>query len=293
MAIFNEAIDDRVRFMFEDAQVRAFKADLLHVLEVVDLPDAAAAELRSKLGRKRPSANAGTRKKLRSPAKTPQLSFERQLAMFLREFPLGFEDAKFVLEERGVGNDAVEARDAVIARVQSKLSRTSLEQGIAAGKQREIYQTVRKLMESGKTLITALEKPDSKGIALAAQPAFVQALYELLYGTGDYEARFEAWIVAMQMKPRATWPVATYLQALVHPTSKIFIKRSFFRAQAAILDMDATSDPIPSGPAHGRLLGVAQQLSDRLVRAGHKPRDLWDVYSFTWRTLAPRPAAVA
>lgn len=63
MAIFNDEIEDRVRFAFEDAQIRAFKADQLHVLEVVRLPEPEAAQLRSKLSRKRTTTASGAPKK--------------------------------------------------------------------------------------------------------------------------------------------------------------------------------------------------------------------------------------
>ena len=35
MAIFNDEIEDRVRFAFDDSQIRAFRANQLHVLEIV------------------------------------------------------------------------------------------------------------------------------------------------------------------------------------------------------------------------------------------------------------------
>ncbi len=73
MAVASEEIEDRVRFVFEDAQIRAFKANLLHVLEVVDMPATEAAELRNKLLRKRPGT--GARKpgaaKAKAKAKAP------------------------------------------------------------------------------------------------------------------------------------------------------------------------------------------------------------------------------
>jgi hypothetical protein len=73
MAVASEEIEDRVRFIFEDAQIRAFKADLLHVLEVVDMPAVEAAELRSKLLRKRPSTarKSPSKAKAKPKAKTP------------------------------------------------------------------------------------------------------------------------------------------------------------------------------------------------------------------------------
>lgn len=56
MAMVAEWVDDRVRFVFEDAQVRAFKADSLSVLEICDVGEPEATALRTKLERKIPKA---------------------------------------------------------------------------------------------------------------------------------------------------------------------------------------------------------------------------------------------
>lgn len=76
MAVFNDEIEDRVRFAFDDAQIRAFRVDSLHMLEVVELPEAEAAKVRAQLGRKRSVTSAGVPKKPKTakakpPAKTP------------------------------------------------------------------------------------------------------------------------------------------------------------------------------------------------------------------------------
>lgn len=63
MAVMSEQVEDCVRFMFEDQEVRAFKANNLQVLDVVALSEADAAELRIKLIGKKPAANARPRKK--------------------------------------------------------------------------------------------------------------------------------------------------------------------------------------------------------------------------------------
>ncbi len=62
MCIVVEQIDDLVRLVFEDGQLRAFKADGLRFLEVVSLPDAEADEVRRKLKKKIPSKSATTGK---------------------------------------------------------------------------------------------------------------------------------------------------------------------------------------------------------------------------------------
>ena len=67
MAVFNDEIEDRVRFAFHDSQIRAFRADALHVLEVVELPEAEANKVRSELSRKRTVTSKGLPKKPSKP----------------------------------------------------------------------------------------------------------------------------------------------------------------------------------------------------------------------------------
>lgn len=66
-AIFNDEIEDRVRFAFHDNQIRAFRADSLHVLHVVDLPEPEATKVRAELSRKRTVTASGLPKKKAKP----------------------------------------------------------------------------------------------------------------------------------------------------------------------------------------------------------------------------------
>ena len=67
MAIVNDEVEDRVRFAFDDAQIRAFRSNQLDVLEVVELPEAEAAKVRAQLIRKRSVTAAGLPKKKPKP----------------------------------------------------------------------------------------------------------------------------------------------------------------------------------------------------------------------------------
>lgn len=66
-AIFNDEVEDRVRFAFSDNQIRAFRAESLHLLTVVDLPEPEAAQVRAELSRKRTVTAAGLPKKPPKP----------------------------------------------------------------------------------------------------------------------------------------------------------------------------------------------------------------------------------
>ena len=74
MAVFNDEIEDRVRFAFDDAQIRAFRSDALHVLEIVQLPEAEAAKVRAQLSRKRSVTAAGLPKKKPKPRVKPAIT---------------------------------------------------------------------------------------------------------------------------------------------------------------------------------------------------------------------------
>jgi hypothetical protein len=292
MAMAREIVEDRVRFVFEDAQVRAFKADLLNVLEVVQLPDAQADALRAKLQRKAGSAASRIRVKRAATRAAGDLpTFKRQLAIFTHEFPGGFDDPRYLREERA--NEG--GTDSQITRAQAELSRESFETAIATRSYERLYESARTLLHGGEDLFPAL-KARTKALQRDDRASFVRALNELLHGdSGDYEASFDAWVIAMRATPRASWPVATYLQALVHPGERVFIKRSYWCAQAQVLDMTEGSDVLPSGSAHQRFTELGLALNAKLVSEGHAPKDLWDAHSFVWRTLGPsratRPSA--
>lgn len=67
MAVFNDEVGDRVRFAFDDNQIRAFRADALHVLDIVKLPEAEATKVHAQLSRKRSVTSAGLPKKKPKP----------------------------------------------------------------------------------------------------------------------------------------------------------------------------------------------------------------------------------
>ena len=59
----------------------------------------------------------------------------------------------------------------------------------------------------------------------------------------------------------------------------------------ALADLTADKQASVTAPAYERFLAVARLTSERLVAAGHAPRDLMDVYSFIWRSHKEQPAA--
>lgn len=69
------------------------------------------------------------------------------------------------------------------------------------------------------------------------------------------------------------------------------MKPTVFEQQALLLNLTADKHGRVTGPFYERFLDVARKTSERLVAAGHPPRDLMDVYSFIWRSHKEKPAA--
>ena len=79
-------------------------------------------------------------------------------------------------------------------------------------------------------------------------------------------------------------------QAIEHTREHVFVKASFSERQARILRLDEPPRGIPTGAGYAEHLEVARALRERLIAMGYRPRDLFDVYSFSWKTLSDAAA---
>jgi hypothetical protein len=67
------------------------------------------------------------------------------------------------------------------------------------------------------------------------------------------------------------------------------VKPTIFASQSTMLgDPLAASQPV-TGAAYEKFRQIALRTRDLLVKAGHAPRDLMDVYSFIYRTHDEQP----
>ena len=73
--------------------------------------------------------------------------------------------------------------------------------------------------------------------------------------------------------------------ALFAPGEHFFVRATIADKQATILNVETMRKPAPDGATYERFVAMAQTLAARLRASGLTPRDLMDVYSFSWRTL--------
>jgi hypothetical protein len=198
---------------------------------------------------------------------------------FLRFFPEGFYDRKYIDWERGYKFEAHE-------RWEDVLSQDTHRALIRDGEFTEVARRAVNI-ESRTNLLFSFEKMavrDAVRVEAGAR-AFAEGLYAFLYGRGSDQAKFERWCEVVGALPRRqtrvlTWPVITIFGFLARPKVHFFLKPTVTRTAALLYGFDFLYRSRPNWDSYSNLLEFA-----RLVRADLRdlrPRDVIDIQSFLW-----------
>jgi hypothetical protein len=198
---------------------------------------------------------------------------------FLRFFPEGFYDEKYIDWERGYKWDAH-------LRWEETLGRETHRALIAEGNFSEVARRAVGI-ESRTNLLFSFEK---MALRDAVKPkggaeAFAQGLYEFLYERGSDQARFERWCGVVGTLPRIqtrvlTWPVVTIFGFLAQPDAHFFLKPMVTRTAAREYGFDFRYKSRPNWESYSSLLEFASVVSRDLREM--RPRDMIDIQSFLW-----------
>jgi hypothetical protein len=204
---------------------------------------------------------------------------ERCRRKFLRVFPGGFRDPKYLDWERGYKREAHErfARDLAEGELGRLLRRREYREAAA--------RAVR--IESRTNLLFSFEK---MALRDAVRPssgarAFAEGLWDLVYGPGDALAAFGRWtdVVAALPRPKTrvlTWPLTTVFGFLARPDRHFFLKPMVTRRAAEAYGKRLDYDPRPNAKSYGVLLEFVHEVRRDLRDL--RPRDLIDIQSFLW-----------
>ena len=282
-------IPDKRTFLFEDGAERSFRPDYWHKMEIIDVQANEAVRI-DRLARRNQAPAPGSARKSKAPPKKPDITFEQQVAYFMKLFPVGFEDEAYIKAERGEpGTKTFEKlKEAALERAEELLSQKNLQELLDAGNYEDFHQMIYELLTSTKSTTQKAEATRFKNMAEGARETFAQSLYELLYGERTYPIRFDSLVAALDIEGGATWPLATLLPALVYPMDHVFVKPTFFKKQALILDIDPKYDTTPNATTYEQFNEAAKKTMALLQEAGQRPRDLWDVHVFVCKTLSPK-----
>jgi hypothetical protein len=198
---------------------------------------------------------------------------------FLRFFPKGFYDPKYIDWERGYKWEAHE-------RWEEMLGRDSHRALIEEGNYSEVARRA-VTIESRTNLLFSFEK---MALRDAVKPrvgakAFAEGLYEFLYARDSDQVRFERWCEIVAGLPRRqtrvlTWPVVTIFGFIALPDIHFFLKPMVTRIAAREYGFDFNYRPRPNWETYSNLLEFARTVSSDLRDL--RPRDMIDIQSFLW-----------
>ncbi len=282
-------IPDKRTFLFEDGAERSFRPDYWHKMEIIEVQGNEAVRI-DRLARRNQAPAPGSTRKPKAPPKKPDISFEQQVAYFMKLFPVGFEDEAYRKAERGEpGTKSFEKlKDAALERAEDLLSQKNLSELIDSANYEDLHQMVYEFLTSTKSTTQKAEATRFKNMSEDMRETHARALYELLYGERTYPIRFDSLVAALDIEGGATWPLSTLLPALVYPADHVFVKPTFFKKQALILDIDPKYDTTPNATTYEQFNEAAKKTMELLQEAGQRPRDMWDVHVFVCKTLSPK-----
>lgn len=300
-----EERDEKRFYDFEDGLNHSIAKAFWSKLEPVQLGDDEASALEARIRGLRDRPSAAAKKQRARVVAPPVTSFDEQVASFETQFEGGFGGPQFIAEERGAaGGEGAEGpasgakkkskafKQGAIETARALLAKSELEALLAAGNLTDFMERITKVHKAATGLLHPLGDliPFNK-MPAEHHRAYAEAVVDLLYGAGDYAARFDRLAGVLAAAKVVTWPLVTILGALVYPGEHVFVKPSFFEKQAAVLGFNLAYDRAPSAEGYARMQSLARELERRLRERGLAPRDLMDVYAFLWRTISPSKPA--
>ena len=198
---------------------------------------------------------------------------------FLRYFPKGFYDEKYISWERGYKWNAHEQWD-------EALNRTAFRALLQAERFAEICALAVRI-ESRTNLLFSFEKMALRDAVKPPEGArnFAEGLYEFLHGRAKIETKFNRWCERIADLPRKgrrvlTHPVATVFGFIAEPETHIFLKPNVTRQAAREYGFDLYYNSQPSWETYASILEFAETVRRDL--ADLQPRDMMDIQSFMW-----------
>ncbi len=195
---------------------------------------------------------------------------------FLRFFPGGFRDPKYLDWERGYKWKAHE-------RWEEELGRDQYRKLLVAGRYTEVAE--RAIAIEGRTnLLFSFEKMAIRDAVRSIRGAcgFAVGLYEFLYGAKE---SFDQWCGELDRLPRKqtrvlTWPVATVFPFIAMPKKHIFLKPNVTREAAKRYEFDFRYKIRPAQDTYQSFLSFASAVRRDIQDLN--PKDMIDIQSFLW-----------
>jgi hypothetical protein len=212
---------------------------------------------------------------------------QRQPDELFRPYALAALIAQFEIKYHSFDNpsfisDEITYKRGAQARVRELLSKEQLDKLIAGQEFEEAKAHIKRACAGifGGVQNNLLNKFDMLAITNAPAEPLVQALYNLLYGTGSFAARFEAWVEVLSHDKTTVWPTATYFLMMQDSSRYIFVKPEPYKKLLRVLHSKGVWETHPTATRYMQLLSLASALLSKLALLGAK--DMMDVQSFIY-----------
>jgi len=198
---------------------------------------------------------------------------------FLRFFPKGFTDPKYIDWERGYKWEAHQRWEEILSKpIHYALIRENNFTEIA---RRAVT------IESRTNLLFSFEKMALRDAVKTEGGArtFAEGLYEFLYGRGRDRDKFERWCEVVASLPRRqtrvlTWPLVSIFGFIALPDIHVFLKPMVTRTAAGEYGFEFDYRSRPNWATYSSLLDFARTI--RADVSDLRPRDMIDIQSFIW-----------
>ena len=227
-------------------------------------------------------------KKVKSRAPQPKveptpsrsrLDFDYHVSCFLNHFSEGFEGQGFHIAER-------EYKEKAAGVLEDKLGKHAFESLLRDGHYTEVCGFAKRVLQAtnlvfqiGKAKFAdALENP-------ANQERFANALFDLLYGSGEMEERFTSFCDLLSELGANQWTIATYYQFLASDGKWMFMKPSIMKRMAESLKISLNYKAEPNWLTYCKLQELGDRVYLELQNRGLKPHSRIDVQGFIWAAI--------
>ena len=201
-------------------------------------------------------------------------SLPQAISRFLERYPEGFYGQKYLGEERDY---KVKAH----RRCLELLSEQAIAHALQAQQFDEICKGALQVVNATNLIFPNEIMALKDGlVGDHAKKHFAEALHNLLFGTADFEARFNAFGNVLYEIGAAKWTTATYFPFLMFPETQIFLKPTITKKAADLCAFEINYRPDVNWITYRQVLLFANELRKHL--ADLKPRDMIDVQSFMW-----------
>jgi len=197
---------------------------------------------------------------------------------FLKHFPKGFADKKYIAWERDYKWQAH-------LKFQQLLNVKEFERLLKEHDYREIADRAVKT-ESRTNLLFSFEKMALRDAVKTGNGAelFAKGLYEYIYGKASLEERFNAFSEMLALLPRKqtrvrTWPLQTVFGFIANPKEFIFLKPRVTQEAAEKYGFDFKYTSKPNWDTYKSYLDFAKQVKHDLRL---HPKDMIDLQSIIW-----------